>query len=117
MAAEQLLIATQNEGKLAELRQLLGDLSLVVVSLRDFPAVESVAETGPTFVENASLKAAGYAAQARMLALADDSGLEVDALGGAPGVRSARYVGELASDAARVNALLAELSTISASRR
>ena len=107
-----LLVATRNEGKLRELRQLLVDLPLVLLGLDDFPAVQTVPETGLTFVENASLKASGYARQVHILTLADDSGLEVDALGGAPGVLSARYAGAAVSDAVRIDKLLAELRGI-----
>jgi len=116
-ARRQLLIATSNEGKRAEIQLLLSDLPVALFDLRNFPAVQPIAETGTTFVENASLKAIGYAAQTGMLALADDSGLEVDALDGAPGVRSARYTGESASDAERVEALLAALASVQESRR
>jgi XTP/dITP diphosphohydrolase len=112
-----LLVATMNEGKLRELRDLLADLTLTLLSLDDFPAIRSIPETGATFAENASLKAAGYARQTSMLTLADDSGLEVDALNGAPGVFSARYAGEDASDTARTSRLLMELSHIEGERR
>jgi XTP/dITP diphosphohydrolase len=107
-----LLVATFNAGKLREIRELLAGLPLRLLSLDDFPAIQSVPETGSTFAENASLKAAGYSHQAGMLTMADDSGLEVDALNGAPGVFSARYAGEEASDAARVAKLLTELSQV-----
>jgi XTP/dITP diphosphohydrolase len=113
----QLLIATSNEGKRAEIQLLLSDLPVSLFDLRNFPAIKSIAETGTTFVENASLKAIGYAAQTRLLTLADDSGLEVDALGGAPGVRSARYTSESASDAERIEALLTALVFVDESRR
>jgi XTP/dITP diphosphohydrolase len=111
-AERPLLVATLNPGKLRELRDLLGDLPLILLSLDDFPAIQPVLETGETFTENASLKAIGYARQTSMLTIADDSGLEVDALNGAPGVFSARYAEEEASDAARTAKLLAELSNI-----
>ena len=114
---QSLLIATGNKGKLQELRQLLPDLPLVLLGLGDFPAIGTVAETGATFVENASLKASEYARQAKVLTLADDSGLEVDALDGAPGVRSARFAGETASDEARVDKLLTELSSVEGAQR
>jgi len=114
---QYLLVATQNTGKLKELRQLLGDLSVELYGLIDFPDVREVPETGGSFVEIASLKAAGYATQTGLLTLADDSGLEVDALGGAPGIFSARYGGEGASDAARTARLLSELSLIRAAAR
>jgi XTP/dITP diphosphohydrolase len=112
-----LLVATRNEGKLKELRQLLADLPFKLYGLSDFPEVESVPETGDNFIENASLKAFGYATQTGLLTLADDSGLEVDALGGAPGILSARYAGEGASDAERTARLLVELSKFPAARR
>src|SRR5262245_10560937 len=90
LSRRQLLIGTTNAGKLRELRSLLADLPLEFLCLTDFPGIESVEETGETFTENASLKAAGYARQAKVLTLADDSGLAVDALRGKPGVHSAR---------------------------
>jgi len=84
----RLLIATTNPGKLVEFRELLGDLSIeLVLPSRDL----QVAETGSNYAENAALKARAYAAASGLPALADDSGLEVDALGGAPGLFSARY--------------------------
>ena len=116
-ARSQLLIATSNEGKRAEIQLLLSDLPVALFDLRNFPAIGPISETGTTFVENASLKAIGYATQTGMLTLADDSGLEVDALSGAPGVRSARYTGESASDAQRVEALLTALASVQESRR
>lgn len=109
MTRLELLIATGNSGKLREIRALLSDLPVSLLSLADFSAIAVVAETGSTFAENASLKAREYARQARRLTLADDSGLEVDALDGAPGVLSARYLSESASYADRIHALLAEL--------
>jgi XTP/dITP diphosphohydrolase len=112
-----LLVGTRNEGKLAEIRQLLSDLPLVLLSLHDFPEVRTVGETGGTVEENAILKAAGYASQTQVLTLADDSGLEVDALGGAPGVRSARYAGDHANDSQRIQKLLAELMKIGDTNR
>ena len=112
-----LLLATRNTGKLRELEQMLSGLPLVVSNLADFRDIVGIEETGNTFVENAALKAAGYATQARLLTLADDSGLEIDALGGAPGVFSARYHGELASYAERIKSLLDELATIDAAKR
>ena len=117
MTSQSLLLATQNHGKLTELRQLLGNLSLELCDLTDFPEVETVPETGESFIDNASLKAAGYATQTGLLTLADDSGLEVEALGGAPGILSARYAGEGASDADRTARLLAELSIIPPAKR
>jgi XTP/dITP diphosphohydrolase len=112
-----LLVATRNFGKLEEFRQLLGDLPYDLYELDRFPGVEGIRETGETFLENASLKAVGYATQTRLLTLADDSGLEVDALGGGPGVFSARYVGEPASDVERTTKLLAELFSVPSPKR
>jgi XTP/dITP diphosphohydrolase len=80
--------------------------------LADFPDIEIVAETGTTFAENAMLKARGYAKQASTLTLADDSGLEIQALDGAPGVFSARYLGESATDQERVAGVLAQLKDV-----
>jgi XTP/dITP diphosphohydrolase len=114
---QSLMVATRNEGKLKELRQLLAGLPFELYGLSDFPRVESVPETGESFSENACLKAAGYAAQTGFLTLADDSGLEVDALGGAPGILSARYAGEGANDADRTNRLLTELSDVPTEKR
>ncbi len=92
-AGRTLLIATRNRGKLREFRRLFGGLSYVVVSLEDVGIDADVEETGATFEANAILKARAYAEVSGELTLADDSGLEVDALDGEPGVRSARYSG------------------------
>jgi XTP/dITP diphosphohydrolase len=113
----ELLIATGNKGKVAELRSLLAGLPLRLRDLAEFPSAREVEETGQTFADNASLKAQGYAEQTGLWTLADDSGLEVDALGGAPGVFSARYGGEGLTDADRVERLLAELSRVGARDR
>ena len=113
----ELLIATGNKGKVAELRSLLAGLPLRLRDLAEFPSAREVEETGQTFADNASLKAQGYAAQIGLWTLADDSGLEVDALGGAPGVFSARYGGEGLTDAGRVERLLTELSRVAARDR
>ena len=91
MARPQILVATRNRGKIREYRELLGATSFRLVSLDDVGVSDEVEETGETFRENAALKATLYAAAAGLSALADDSGLEVDALCGEPGVRSARY--------------------------
>ena len=107
-----LLIATWNKGKRRELQQLLSDLPFALMSLDDILGLEPVLETGGTFLENASLKASGYAIQSGLLTLADDSGLEVDALAGAPGVLSARYAGDGASDRQRVEKLLGDLRNV-----
>ena len=114
----EILIATKNENKTRELGELLSNSSFTLKNLSKIPNISEVEETGKTFTENAVLKAALYALQTKMWALADDSGLEVEALGGAPGVYSARYAGELATDEERINKLLHELkSAIDEQRR
>lgn len=113
----RLLLATGNAGKLRELRQLLEGSPIIPVSLNDFPHVSEVPETGVTFHDNAGLKAVGYARQAGIPALADDSGLEVSALGGIPGVLSARYLGDAASFDERMASLLEELDRSSSDDR
>lgn len=105
----ELLVATRNDGKLRELRQLLSSLPIYLRSLDEYPEVSEVEETGRTFAENAILKARTYAAQTRQWTLADDSGLEVDALNGAPGVYSARYGGPGLKDEDRTRRLLEAL--------
>lgn len=112
-----LLIATGNKGKIVELHSLLASLPVRLKTLAEFPGILEVEETGQTFQDNAVLKASGYAGQTGLWTLADDSGLEVDALGGAPGVFSARYGGYGATDAERVRLLLEELSTCAAGER
>ncbi|MBC7798093.1 MAG: RdgB/HAM1 family non-canonical purine NTP pyrophosphatase [Pyrinomonadaceae bacterium] len=107
--AKNILIATGNEGKLIEFKDLLSDSPFVVHSLKEFPNVEEVAETGETFAENAAIKARAYAKQTKVLTIADDSGLEVVALGNAPGVFSARYGGEGLKNEQRIEKLLSEL--------
>ena len=96
-------------GKLCELTELLGDVPYEPVSLDELGIHHDVEETGSTFEENATLKAETYGELAGIITLADDSGLEVDALGGEPGVRSARYAGPDATDAERVEFLLEKL--------
>jgi XTP/dITP diphosphohydrolase len=113
----ELLLATRNAGKLREVRSLLSDLSIHLLNLTEFPETTEVEETGETFAQNAALKASVYARQTGRLTLADDSGLEVDALGGAPGVFSARYAGAGASDAERNARLLAELAHTTETKR
>ncbi|HRI03973.1 MAG TPA: RdgB/HAM1 family non-canonical purine NTP pyrophosphatase [Pyrinomonadaceae bacterium] len=110
MKPQKLLVATHNLGKLAELRSLLAELPLELIGLSDFDTVTEVEETGLTFIDNAKLKAAGYAQQTGSFALADDSGLEVDALNGRPGVLSARYGGDVGFDK-KMQILLGEMKT------
>lgn len=114
----ELLVATGNQGKLREYQGLLKDAPFRLLSLRDVGITEEVDETGETFAENAWLKASGYARMSGILTLADDSGLEVDALGGDPGVRSARYGGDACrSDGERVALLLRNLDGVSWEKR
>ena len=93
----ELLVATTNRGKLREIRPLLAGLSIELVTLDAWPSLAAPEETGRTFEENARLKARYYAAATGLMTVAEDSGLEIDALGGAPGVESARYGGADAS--------------------
>jgi XTP/dITP diphosphohydrolase len=109
----KLLIATKNRGKVTEIRALMGvgvQKNVEVVTLADMPAVMEPREDGKTFAENARIKALHYAHELKVLCVADDSGLSVDALGGMPGVRSARYAGEGATDASNNAHLLHELA-------
>lgn len=105
----RLLIATGNKGKIAELGEMLRTLGVEAVGLDQFPSVAEVAETGSTFAENAVLKAAGYARATGLAAIADDSGLEVAALNGRPGVLSARYGGDDVPFSRRMRLLLDEI--------
>ncbi len=114
---ERLLLATRNRGKVRELRALLDGTGIDVTDLTEFPHVLLPEETGSTFAENALLKARAAACGSGMWALADDSGLEVEALGGAPGVRSARYSGENASDEDNNALLLQRLAAVPEERR
>ena len=111
---QRLLFATTNAGKLRELRLLVGD-ALEVLGLADLPPIPEPAEDAPTFEENAQLKARAYAAASGLPALADDSGLCVDALGGAPGVLSARYAE--GDDRARYLKLLQALEDVADAQR
>jgi len=108
-AGSRIVVATGNRGKLAEIRAILDEFLVAVVAQGEL-GIGEVEETGLTFVENALLKARNAAAVAAGPAIADDSGLEVDALGGAPGIRSARYAGEPADDGANIDRLLAALA-------
>lgn len=109
---QKLLVATGNPGKLREVSQILAGMPFEVLSLKDLGISMEVEETGATFAENAILKAEAYCVSAGVLALADDSGLVVDALSGRPGVLSARYGGEGLTDPQRVELLLEELENI-----
>ena len=107
--------ATGNQGKLAEFQNAARHFGFPEIEIEALPGLDRIVapeETGSTFEENAILKALHYGAHAEGFLFADDSGLEVDALGGAPGVRSARYAGENASDAANNRLLLKELENV-----
>lgn len=113
----RLLIATRNAGKLRELRGLLAPEGIEVVGLADLPPAPDVEEDADTFLGNARKKAHALAEATGLPVLADDSGLAVDALGGRPGVRSARYAGPDATDADNNRRLLDELGGVPADRR
>ena len=109
----KLVFATRNKGKLKELRQLIGHVhELDILNLDDLPGAPEVEEDGDTFADNAAKKAREIMVYTGMPSLADDSGLEVDALDGAPGVHSARYAGPDASDQDRVKLLLKNLEEV-----
>ncbi|MCW5960036.1 MAG: RdgB/HAM1 family non-canonical purine NTP pyrophosphatase [Pyrinomonadaceae bacterium] len=106
---KKILLATRNRGKVVEFQKLLEELPFELISLEQFSRVPDPVESGATFEENAVIKAVEYAAATGLIAIADDSGLEVNALGGAPGVYSARFAGEDASDTENLNKLLSLL--------
>jgi len=108
----KLLLATHNQAKVGEYRSLLLNLPCELVTLADLGITTIVSEVGESLEENARLKATDAASKSQLLALSDDSGLEVDALGGEPGRLSARYAGEGASDRDRINYLLARLKGV-----
>ncbi len=113
----KLLLATNNQGKVREYRSLLGDIPCELVTLAEQGIRTVVDEEGKSLEENARLKATALAAESGLLTLADDSGLWVDALDGEPGVMSARYAGESASDSDRCNYLLSRLKDVPWERR
>ena len=109
--SHDLLIGTHNRGKFREVCEILASTPFHFRSLNDYTFINEVEETGTTFAENAIIKAKAYSQATELWTLSDDSGLEVDALGGAPGVHSARYAGRDATDAERINLLLEKLAT------
>jgi XTP/dITP diphosphohydrolase len=113
---QTIVVATRNAGKLREFRDLLLPLKCTVLGLAELSLDAEIEESGESFAENARLKAIGYSRLTRFPVLADDSGLEVAALGGAPGIHSARYAGAGASDADRIHKLLAEIEKTGGSR-
>ena len=112
----KVVLATRNAHKVIELREILADLAqeigLEVVGVTDFPEVDDVVEDGVTFAENATLKAVAVARATGLPAIADDSGLAVDVMGGAPGIFSARWSGAHGSDRANVDLLLGQLGDV-----
>ena len=112
MTGDKLLLSTTNAGKAREYRNLLAGIPYRLVTLAEEGIDTDVPETGKTFEENAALKATVLVRESGLLTLADDSGLEVDALNGEPGVLSARYAGENATDEERVNFLLKKLAGV-----
>jgi XTP/dITP diphosphohydrolase len=112
-----ILLATSSPGKTREIHEIAAGLPIVWRKLDEFPGLAPVEENGATFAENARLKALHYARLTGLYTLADDSGLEVDALGGAPGVRSARFAGTPRDDAANNRKLIALLAEVPPTRR
>jgi XTP/dITP diphosphohydrolase len=113
----KLLLATNNAGKVKEYRSLLAGIPFDLVTPKELSIIMAVEETGATYRENARLKACALAAQSGLLTLADDSGLEVAALHGAPGVMSARYAGEDATNDERITYLLSKLKDVPPEKR
>ena len=113
----KIVLATRNEGKIRELKSIFADAAMEILDHRDFPAWEEPPENGETFLENAMAKAKAVHDATGLAALADDSGIEVDALDGEPGVRSARYGGEGLTDAERSRKLLEALRAVPDGRR
>jgi XTP/dITP diphosphohydrolase len=114
---KRIISGSHNHGKLREIAALLSDLPIALASLTEFPGAPAVDETGTTFQEKAGLKAITRARHLNEWVLADDSGLEVDALGGAPGIYSARYAGGHGDNAANNQKLIEELDGVEASAR
>ncbi len=113
MNRSQLVLASRNRGKLAEMRAFLTDLDVEVRGLDEFPGIPEIVEDGNTFRENGLIKARAVMGYTGLPALADDSGLEVDALGGRPGVYSARFAGKWATDEDNNRKLLSEVAGLS----
>jgi XTP/dITP diphosphohydrolase len=113
----EIIVATKNRGKVREIRRALKGLGLKIYSLNDFLDIPEIEENGKSFTENALKKARFYSKYFKKLAIADDSGLEVDSLKGLPGIYSARYSGEGASDREKNQKLLGEMKGIPVSKR
>ena len=113
----RVVLATRNRHKVEELRRILSPYDVELTSLEDYPDVPDVAETGETFADNAILKARAVAAATGLVAVADDSGLSVDALNGMPGVLSARWAGRHGDDVANLELVLAQIGDVPDDRR
>jgi XTP/dITP diphosphohydrolase len=113
----KLLLATNNKGKVREYKSLLREIPFEIVTPSELGITTEIEETGDSFEENARLKATALARESGLLSLADDSGLEVEALGGEPGARSHRYAGEDATDDDRISYLLVKLSNVPEGKR
>lgn len=111
------MLATRNPGKVREITAIYAGLCVEIVGLENWPALGALPEDGHTYAENAASKALSVARATGTPAIADDSGVEIDALGGAPGVRSTRFLGEAASDAERNAGVLERLAGVPAARR
>ncbi len=117
MTLKEIIIATKNKGKAREFEQMFSARGYKVLTLLDFPELLEVEETGTTFEENAILKATAISKELAKTVISDDSGLVVDALGGKPGIFSARYAGEEKDDEANIDKVLAELESVPDSNR
>ena len=120
MSQRRIVLATRNPGKIKEFRRILDEIhsdSIDLVGLEHFPELEDVEETGTTFLENALLKARTVCSETGLPAIADDSGLSIDALGGSPGIYSARWSGVHGNDQANVAKVLRELESIPTAER
>ncbi|HQL97084.1 MAG TPA: XTP/dITP diphosphatase [Smithella sp.] len=113
----KIVFASGNLGKVREIREMLSCIKIELVSLKDYPDIPEIVEDGKTFLENALKKARTVSERTAQAVLADDSGLQVDALGGEPGIYSARYAGEGASDDDNINLLLEKLKEVPPEKR
>jgi len=113
----KIVFASGNLGKVREIREMLSCINIELVSLKDYPDIPEIVEDGKTFLENALKKARTVSERTAQAVLADDSGLQVDALGGEPGIYSARYAGEGASDDDNINLLLEKLKEVPPEKR
>jgi len=113
----ELVVATKNKGKLREIKELLAGVNVIITSLADYPGAPEIIEDGATFQENALKKAVIIAAYTNQLTMGEDSGLEVEALNNAPGIYSARFSGENATDESNNQKLMAELKGVPLEKR